>query len=85
MDDDGSMVAISRFLFIGPVVIVLAWFLAGQWGLAGPETRAWLQFASVVCLASLLPLPGAPQSLSELSARVQWLGWVVVAGLVATT
>lgn len=85
MNYDRSMAAISRFIFIGPVLIVLAWFLAGQWGIAGPEARAWLQFSGVVFLAALIPLPGAPQSLSELAVRVQWLGWLVVAGLVATS
>ncbi len=84
-DEDRRVAAISRFLFIGPVLIVLAWFLAGQWGLAGPETRAWLQFAGVVCLASLMPLPGTARSLSELGARAQWWGWGVVAGLVVTS
>ena len=79
------MASIIRFLFVGPVLIVLAWFLAGQWGRAGPEAQAWLQFAGVVCLASLMPLPGTTRSLSELAAHVQWLGWVVVAGLVATS
>ena len=81
-DEDRRLATISRVLFIGPVLIVLVWFLAGQWGLAGAETRAWLQFAAVVCFASLMPLPGTAQSLSELGARVQWWGWGVVAGLV---
>jgi hypothetical protein len=85
MNCDERMAAINRFIFIGPVLIVLAWFLAGQWMLAGPEAQAWLQFAGVVCLVSLMPLPGAPQSLSDLAVRVQWLGWLVVAGLVATS
>ena len=81
-NEDGSMATISRFLFAGPVLILLAWFLAGQWDLATSETRAWLQFAGVVCLALFIPLPGTSWSLSDLRARMQWWGWVVVAGLV---
>ncbi len=87
MDDheDVRMAAINRVFFIGPVLIVLAWFVAGQWDLAGPETRAWLQFTGVVCLASLIPLPGASWSLSDLGARVHWWGWVVVVGLLVAS
>ncbi len=87
MDDheDIGMAAIGRLFFIGPVLIVLAWFMAGQWDLARPETRAWLQFAGVVCLASLIPLPGTSWSLSYLGARVHWWGWVVVVGLLVAS
>lgn len=76
---------LGRLLFIGPILVLLAWFAAGQWDLAGPETRAWLQFTSVVCLASLIPLPGASLSLSALGARVQWWGWIVVAGVLVAS
>ena len=87
MDDqiDIRIEAINCVLFIGPVLILLAWFLAGQWDVAGPETRAWLQFAGVACLASLVPLPGVSRSLSALRTSVQWWAWVVVAGLVVAS
>ena len=87
MDDheDRRMAAISRLLFIGPVVILLAWFLAGQWDLAGIEARSWLQFIGVVFLAALTPLPGVSWSLSGFRSRVQWWGWVAVAGVVVTS
>jgi len=75
----------SRLLFLGPVLVVFAWFASGQWDVAEPETRAWLQFTGVVCLASLTPLPGTPWSFSGLRARVRWWGWVVVAGLLVAS
>jgi hypothetical protein len=76
---------IGRFLFLGPILVLFAWFAAGQWDLAGPETRAWLQFTGIVCVASLIPLPGASWSPSVLAARVLWWGWVVVAGLLVAS
>lgn len=87
MDDliDTRLAAIGRVLFLGPVLVLIAWFLAGQWDLAAPETRAWLQFTGVVCLASLMPLPGVSRSLPALRRRVQWWGWMVVLGLVVTS
>ncbi len=72
---------LHRFLVIGPVLVLVAWFAAGQWALAGPEIHAWLQFVSVVWIASLIPLPGASWSRSLLSRRIQWWGWAVVASL----
>jgi hypothetical protein len=80
--EDRRMALVSRFLVIGPVLILLSWFLAGQWDVAEAEARAWLQFTGVVGLASLTPLPGTDRSLSKLAAHVQWWGWVVVVGLV---
>lgn len=87
MDDHEhvSMATVSRLLSIGPILIGLAWFVAGQWDVAGPETRAWLQFAGVVSLASLTPLPGASWSLSDLRARAHWWGWVVVVGVLVAS
>ena len=82
---DMRTAAINRFLFIGPAVIMLAWFVAGQWDLAGAETRVWLQFTGVVGLASLVPMPGTSRSLAAFRARAQWWGWVVVFGLVVTS
>jgi hypothetical protein len=79
---DGRMAVISRFLVVGPVLILLTWFMAGQWGLAGSEARAWLQFSGVVGLASVTPLPGTVRPRSPRAASVQWWGWVVVVGLV---
>jgi undecaprenyl pyrophosphate phosphatase UppP len=83
--EDRRMAVISRFLVVGPVLILLSWYLAGQWDMAGPEARAWLQFTGVVGLASVMPLPGTSRSLSELAAHVQWWGWVVIVGLVLTS
>jgi thioesterase domain-containing protein len=88
--DDGfgyscRVTVIGRFLFLGPILVLFAWFAAGQWDLAGPETRAWLQFTGIVCVASLIPLPGASWSPSVLAARVRWWGWVVVAGLLVAS
>lgn len=87
MDDllERRLVVIDRFLFVGPMLVLIAWWLAGQWDLATPETRAWLQFSGVVCLASLLPLPGLSWSASALRARVHWWGWIVVLGLVVVS
>ena len=79
------MATVSRVLAIGPLLIVIVWFLAGQWDLASAETRAWLQFSGVVCLASLVPLPGTPGTVAALRARVQWWGGIVVLGLVVTS
>jgi hypothetical protein len=74
-------VLLDRFLVIGPVLVLVAWFAAGQWDLAGPEIHAWLRFVSVVWTASLIPLPGAPWSRALLRNRIQWWGWAVVASL----
>ena len=73
---------LNRFLVVGPVLVLVAWFAAGQWTIAGPEAHAWLQFVLIVWIASLIPLPGAPVSRSLLGQRIQWWGWAVVASLV---
>lgn len=87
MDDlvDSRLVAIRRFLFVGSMLVLIAWSLAGQWDLATPGTRAWLQFTGVACLSSLILLPGSSESLSAFRARAQWCGRVVVVGLVVTS
>jgi hypothetical protein len=78
------MTAIGRVLFIGPFLILLVWYAAGQWDSASSATRAWLQFTGVVCAASLLPLPGA-WSPADFRDRVCWWGWVVVIALLVTS
>ena len=78
------MAAIGRALLIAPVLVLVAWCAAGQWDSADPTTRAWLQFTSVICAASLLPLPGA-WSLADFGARVCWWGWVVVIALLVVS
>lgn len=83
--EDIRMTTISRVLVIGPLLIVVVWFLAGQWDFANAETRTWLQFSGVVCLASLVPLPGTSRTLAALRARMHWWGWIVVLGLVVTS
>ena len=70
---------------MGPAMVLLAWFVAGQWAPAGPEPRAWLQLAGALCLASLTPLPGHPFSLARFRVHVTWWGWVVVVGLLVTS
>jgi hypothetical protein len=74
-------VPLNRLLVIGPVLVLAAWFAAGQWNLAGPETHAWLRFVAVVWIASLLPLPGVGWSRSLVAERVRWGGWAIVASL----
>ena len=76
--------AANRFLFAGPALIVLVWFAAGQWESAGPEPRAWLRFAGVLCIASLMWLPGCSASLARSKSHLRWWGWVVVLGLLVT-
>jgi len=78
------MAAIRRALFIGPVVILLAWCAAGQWDSASPATRGWLQFAGVICAASLVPVPGA-WSFENFRSRLCWWGWVVVIALLVAS
>lgn len=80
-----STAATRRVLLAGPWLVLIVWFLAGQWDLADAETRAWLEFSGVVCLASLAPLPGASRTTHAFRARVHWWGWIVVLGLVVTS
>jgi hypothetical protein len=77
--------AASILLLIGPLLVVLVWFLTGQWGSAGPESRAWLQFAGLLCLASLTPLPRRPTSLAKMLAHLRWWGWAGIVGLLVTS
>ena len=72
-------------LSAGPVLILLVWGVAGQWDAAGAEPRAWLQFSGIVCLASLMPLPGCAVPLDDRVARLTWWGWVAVMGLLVTS
>jgi len=83
--EDIRMASISRLLAAGPWLTVIVWFLAGQWDLADAEARAWLQFSGLICVASLVPLPGTSWTLPALRARVHWWGWIVVLGLVVTS
>jgi hypothetical protein len=47
--------AVRVLLTVGPVLVLLTWFVAGQWSAAGPEPRAWLQFVGVLSVAALMP------------------------------
>jgi hypothetical protein len=69
---------------VGPVFVLLAWFVAGQWSSAGPEPRAWLQFVGVLSIASLMPLPDRSFSLAHFRAQVSRWAWVAVVGLLVT-
>jgi len=79
---NASLSLANRFLFAGPVLVVLVWFAAGQWNSAGPEPRAWLRFAGILCAASLMWLPGT--SFTRFRSHMRWWGWVVVLGLLVT-
>ena len=73
------------FLSIGPVLVLLTWFVGGQWDAAGPEPRAWLQFVSLLSIASLMPLPGRSLSPAHFRAQVTGWGWVAVVGLLVVS
>ncbi len=72
-------------LALGPIVVLLAWFVAGQWDAANDDVRAWLLLIGAVGVASLLPLPGVAIVAQRVRARVFWWGWVAVVGLIAAS
>ncbi len=69
----------------GPAVVVLVWFIAGQFALAGREPRAWLLFIGILCVASLVPLPGRGPSRDDVFASLQRWAWIALGGLVVLT
>ncbi|NOT45783.1 MAG: hypothetical protein HOP14_14375 [Acidobacteria bacterium] len=79
-------------LALGPLLVLLAWILAGRWGTAGAEARAWVGLVSALALAAFLPVPAANQTplhttrpAARLATSLRWWGWMTVAGLLATT
>jgi hypothetical protein len=83
--EDRRMAALSLLLFAGPVMILLACFLVGPWDLTGSERRASLQFAGIMSMALLVPLPSPSWSLFDLRTRVRRWGRIVGAGLVVAS
>ncbi len=69
----------------GPAVVVIAWFAAGQWAMAGREPRAWLVFTSILCAASVVPLPGRRPSRAATVSSLQLWAWTALGGLVVLT
>ena len=65
-----------------PLVILVAWFAAGQWTVAGSEARAWLLLLGVLALSLLIPIPGSTRRFPHWSTRVRLLGWAAVMGLI---
>jgi hypothetical protein len=68
-----------------PLVVLVAWFGAGQWTIAGSEPRAWLVLSGVLALSLLIPIPGSTPRFPRWSTRVQLIGWIAVLGLVMTS
>ncbi|MGE0592164.1 MAG: hypothetical protein AB7G23_12065 [Vicinamibacterales bacterium] len=70
---------------LGPLFVLLVWALAGRWGTADAEARAWLWVVAALGVAALVPVPGTGISAASLVTRLRWWGWLAVAGLLATT
>ena len=68
-----------------PLVVLVAWFGAGQWTIAGDEAHGWLILLGVISVSLLLPVPGTTQRLPPWSTRVRVLGWVGILGLLITS
>jgi hypothetical protein len=71
-------------LSLAPWAILLFWFLTGGWTLAGQEARAWLQFAGLIALALLVPLPTRDPSTVSTLGRAKVCGWTMLVGVLVT-
>jgi hypothetical protein len=70
---------------LAPMLVLVLWCAAGQWGSSGREPRAWLLFVGVVGAAALVPLARRQTSRACLITHVEQWGWVALAGLLVVT
>lgn len=65
-----------------PYLIAVVWCASGQWEFANDESRAWLVGVVLVGVAAAMPLPHLRAH--SFGGLREW-GWVLVAGLIATS
>jgi hypothetical protein len=72
---------LSTTLALAPVAILVVWLLAGQWQVASPEQRAWLQLTTALCVAILVPLPAVRHAPYPFFPVIRLWAWSTAAGL----
>jgi len=70
---------------LAPILVLVLWYVSGQWAWAGREPRAWLLCVAVVGAAALVPLGHRHTSRACVLAGVERWGWVALAGLLVVT